>query len=112
MSDVAGNSDSVDLTLTLDDGAAEGLPGAYALASGSYRPSNRSFGMPSDPVDPIPAPPPPQHLDSDLLSAFDGANPNGAWQLFVFDDTTGDVGVVAGGWSLEITAKVKVKKRK
>jgi Ca2+-binding RTX toxin-like protein len=36
------------------------------------------------------------------LSAFNGTNPNGAWQLFVQDDVGWDSGSIAGGWSLTI----------
>ncbi|MBK0326952.1 VPLPA-CTERM sorting domain-containing protein [Rhodobacteraceae bacterium F11138] len=40
---------------------------------------------------------------SDLLSAFNGLDPNGNWSLYVFDDAGGDRGRIAGGWSLDIT---------
>jgi subtilisin-like proprotein convertase family protein len=43
------------------------------------------------------------------LSTFDGAKPDGAWRLWVYDDNGGGVGNVDGGWTLEITAKVKDK---
>ena len=33
---------------------------------------------------------------------FDGTNPNGTWKLFVFDDSSDDVGQFDLGWSLEI----------
>jgi hypothetical protein len=33
---------------------------------------------------------------------FDGTNPSGDWKLFVQDDVSGDTGVIAGGWSLDI----------
>ena len=37
------------------------------------------------------------------LSVFDGVDPNGAWQLFVADDTDNDlVGEIQNGWSLFI----------
>jgi subtilisin-like proprotein convertase family protein len=40
------------------------------------------------------------------LSQFNGANPNGTWQLFIRDDAQGESGQIARGWSLEITALV------
>jgi uncharacterized repeat protein (TIGR01451 family) len=36
------------------------------------------------------------------------SNPNGAWSLYVFDDSPGDAGVIAGGWSLNLTTLVTV----
>ena len=36
------------------------------------------------------------------LSDFNGTNPNGTWQLFVVDDAGGDLGSIAGGWSLTL----------
>jgi hypothetical protein len=40
------------------------------------------------------------------LSAFDGTNPNDVWRLYVVDDTVGSAGLISGGWSLTIKAKV------
>ncbi|MGZ4973543.1 MAG: hypothetical protein ACXWDN_12350, partial [Limisphaerales bacterium] len=37
------------------------------------------------------------------LGAFGAANPNGSWSLYVADDSTGDSGSIAGGWSIAIT---------
>jgi subtilisin-like proprotein convertase family protein len=34
------------------------------------------------------------------LSVFNGANPNGIWRLYIFDDAGSDGGGVSGGWSL------------
>lgn len=34
---------------------------------------------------------------------FNGTDPNGTWQLFVFDDAGGDRGDIAEGWDLTIT---------
>jgi hypothetical protein len=97
MSNVGAGDDAVNLTLTFDDEAGATLPDATQLVSGTFRPSVSEF--PSNTSAPYPA-----------LSAFDGSNPNGQWQLFVFDDDGGELGEIAGGWSLEITAKVKKKK--
>jgi hypothetical protein len=114
MSDVAGNNASVDLTITLDDEANQGLPGVYPIATGAWRPSNRT--PQNDPVNEFPAPAPPQivfptGLQNIGLFTFDGAKPDGAWRLFVQDDTTANAGNFAGGWKLEITAKVKKAKK-
>jgi hypothetical protein len=37
------------------------------------------------------------------LSSLNGQDPNGTWSLYVADDTGGDDGFIAGGWSIEIT---------
>ncbi len=38
------------------------------------------------------------------LSTFSGTDPNGTWSLYVFDDSVGDAGSIAGGWSLSLSA--------
>jgi subtilisin-like proprotein convertase family protein len=104
MSDVGNNSAS-SLTITLDDGAADPLPVSGPLESGTFQPADYiNVG------DPFPGAPTPS--GDVALSTFKGINPNGAWQLFVVDDTGGNVGAFSGGWDLEITAKVKNKKHK
>ncbi len=37
------------------------------------------------------------------LSTFYGSNPNGAWKLYVVDDSSDDSGSFAGGWELQVT---------
>lgn len=39
------------------------------------------------------------------LSTFYGKNPNGAWKLYVVDDSGDDSGSFAGGWELQVTTK-------
>ena len=105
MSDVGGNDNADNLTITLDDDAISALPLSSQLSSGSFQPTNDGG------IDTLPAPAP---LSSGnvALSVFNGANPNGQWQLFVRDDNPGDNGDIAGGWSLQITAKVKKQHHK
>ncbi len=115
MSDVGGSTDAVNLTITLDDEAANGgLPGSVPLSSGVFHPGNRLGGTETTDLFPAPAPPQiwfPTGYSNIALSTFDGAKPDGAWRLFVQDDTTANAGNVAGGWKLEITAKVKKAKK-
>jgi hypothetical protein len=99
-----GNEEAVDLTLTLDDQAAQPIPKEPgALTSGTFRPTNAGAQEAT-----LPPPAPPFSGRSDL-AVFNNADPNGTWQLFVVDG--GDSGVIAG-WSLQITAKVRKKRKK
>jgi subtilisin-like proprotein convertase family protein len=93
MSDIGSGTDAVNVNLTFDDAAA---PMGATVVSGTFRPTNSGTGDPF----PVPAPPAPHGT---LLSAFNGANPNGTWSLYVVDDAATDVGTFSGGWSLTIT---------
>jgi subtilisin-like proprotein convertase family protein len=108
-----GSGAVTNLILTLDDEATNALPTDDPLTSGTFRPLD-NFGLvdfedpsPGVIVDfPAPAPIPSGDI---ALSTFDGLNPNGEWQLFILDDASLDIGSLANGWTLEITAKSKVK---
>lgn len=102
MSDVGGGTDVSSITLKLDDAATTALPDKAQLQSGSYQPRNR--GPDGDDVFPAPAPAP---SGGETLAVFGGTNPNGPWQLFVVDDAARDTGEIAGGWTLEIKARVR-----
>jgi hypothetical protein len=109
MSDVGGGTDANNLTLTLDDQAAAPLPIASALSSGTFQPTNDiGAGEVGDTFPPAA----PLQNGGVGLSVFNGANPGGQWQLFVNDDFNVDSGSLAGGWSLQITAKVQEAKEK
>ncbi|MDW4571735.1 Ig-like domain repeat protein [Microbacterium sp. M3] len=90
---------STNATLTFDDAAAGGVPTGN-VPTGTYRPTNGSG------PDSFPAPAPSPSAQTTLAGAFTGINPNGTWQLFIVDDATGDLGQMAGGWSLVITTEV------
>ena len=87
------------VNLTFDDGASGQLPPDAQIVSGTFKPSN--FGASNFPD--VGA-----ATSGDLASAFNNmADPNGAWKLYVIDDSTGDQGAIAGGWSLSIrTTKI------
>jgi len=104
MSDVGGNDNADNLTITLDDEAAAALPLSSQLSSGAFRPTNDGV------IETLPAPAP-VSSGNVALAVFNHANPRGNWQLFVRDDNTGDNGLIAGGWSIEIKMKVKKKHR-
>lgn len=97
ISDVGLNFAVTDVNLTLDQEAAEALPEAAPITSGTFRPTDSdTIGWDSDDMPP-PAPIPPVAS----LTIFVGTNPNGTWRLFVNDDSP-DHGGAIEGWSLGI----------
>jgi uncharacterized repeat protein (TIGR01451 family) len=86
------------VTITLDDAAASDLPDDGPITPGTFRPTNVGGGD----AFPAPAPAP---VGGSALSTFNGTDPNGTWQLYVVDDASGDVGAIAGGWSLDIATE-------
>ncbi|MEA2600211.1 MAG: hypothetical protein QOF89_1203 [Acidobacteriota bacterium] len=92
MSDVGSSFDLINTTLTFDD-AGPSLPVSAQILSGTFRPTNSGTG------DVFAAPAPAAPYGS-ALAAFAGLNPNGPWSLYVVDDASGDLGNIAGGWSL------------
>jgi subtilisin-like proprotein convertase family protein len=103
MSDAGATNDANNLTLTFDDEAGQSLPDNDQLVSGTFKPTNFDDGVPDMFINPN-APTPSGAV---ALATFDGINPNGAWTLYIYDDNAGDNGTLAGGWSLQIRAKVK-----
>lgn len=99
MSDTGGDTDANLVTLVFDDDALGYLPAAAEITSGTYRPTNFDFLG----VDVFPAPAPAGPY-GESLSAFEGLDPNGVWQLLVFDDEGQDTGYIANGFSLDFGA--------
>jgi concanavalin A-like lectin/glucanase superfamily protein len=103
MSDAGGGQDLNGVDLTFDDEAATRLPDGAGtqITTGSYRPTqgaNSAVKVPSSLPTPAPAGP-----YGTSLSALDGAaEPNGTYSLYVYDDSSGDAGQIAGGFSLDI----------
>jgi uncharacterized repeat protein (TIGR01451 family)/uncharacterized delta-60 repeat protein len=97
----AGDGDAVaNVNLTFDDNAANFLPSATQISSGTYKPS--AFFAP--PIFPGPAPTPPTGGPyTNLLAGFNGGNPVGQWSLYVMDDSPGDSGAISNGWRLNVT---------
>lgn len=95
MADAGGTTRVRRLTVTFDDAAASALSDEGQLLGGDVRPGEFEIGFEGG----SPAPSPPHGT---TLSVFSGTDPNGTWQLFVFDDASGDAGQIAGGWSLDI----------
>jgi len=101
MSDVGAFVGATDVDLTLDDEAGASLPNDR-LSSGTFRPTD--LGVVADTF----AAPAPAPNGIVALNTFDGADPNGTWQLWVVDDRDDDVGDIAS-WALEITAEADVQ---
>jgi subtilisin-like proprotein convertase family protein len=96
MSDVAaGGIGATDLDIVLDDEAPQTLPTSGGLQSTSYRPLNAAGG------DAFASPAPSGPVGS-TLSAFDGTDPTGTWQLFVYDDQFDYFGKITD-WTLDVT---------
>lgn len=95
MSDIGGSIDLNSVTFTFDD--AGGPLGAGANGSGTYRPTNLNDNIGTDAFSGAPAGP-----YSGFMSTFNGVSPNGAWHLYVVDDTSGDAWRINQGWSLNI----------
>lgn len=96
MSDAGGPVGMTNVTLTFDDAAAGFLPDASQITAGTYRPTDYEPGD----IFPAPAPTGPY---SHNLSSLNGSVPNGRWNLFIVDDSPGDIGRISDGWSLTLT---------
>ena len=101
MSDTGGITPITSLTLSFSDAATAFLPDSTALSSGTFKPTNYDAAFM---VDSFAAPAPTDGPYGSTLSLFNGTNPNGVWNLYVIDDTQGNSGSMAGGWSLTVTA--------
>ena len=113
-SDVGGNATTaVNVTISVSDAAAAYLPDAGTLASGAFKPTNEStaqdnfaqYGAPAGPYG-NPGGATVGAGAGSFASSFNGTNPNGAWSLYVLDDTAAP-GSTAGSissWSLSINA--------
>jgi subtilisin-like proprotein convertase family protein len=93
MSD-AGGGPASDIPLYFDDDVPSSLPDSTAPTVTNYRPTNYGAGD----TFPAPAPAP----TGSALSAFDGSDPNGIWQLFIVDDSAGQSGSLTTGWTLVV----------
>lgn len=110
LQDGAGDDpDMVNVTYSLSDLGPVILPNATAWAAGTYKPTTHYTG------DSFPAPGPgtvygnpgPAGAGTATFSStFGGTNPNGTWSLFIVDYTGGDSGLIAGGWTLDLTSGI------
>jgi uncharacterized repeat protein (TIGR01451 family) len=96
MSHAGGGYSITNLIITLDDDASSALPNAARITTGTYRPIG--YGTVT-----FPSPAPTNLPYATTLSACKWTQPNGAWSLYVYDDSIGDLGSLVSGWSLSIT---------
>lgn len=96
MSDTGGSNPLSLASVTFDDEAAVPLPDDAPITNGFYLPTDFETGD----VFPSPAPAGPYGT---ALATFKGTNPNGTWQLYVYDDAAGDSGSIAAGWGLQLS---------
>ncbi len=95
MSDTGSGNLITNVTLTFDDAAASSLPFSSQIVSGAFKPTNYLLGDMFTNAPPAPW--------GTVLADFNGSNPNGAWSLYVVDDTSLDTGSVVRGWKLNLT---------
>ncbi|MBS1510461.1 MAG: choice-of-anchor J domain-containing protein [Bacteroidetes bacterium] len=102
MSDVGGAAILSNVTYTFDD-AGPAMNQNAGNPTGTYHPTN------FDNADNWPAPGPGAFADANpALSKFNSnSNANGLWKLFVVDDTFGDQGNIAGGYSITFSYPTK-----
>jgi subtilisin-like proprotein convertase family protein len=75
---------------------------AFTTATGTYLPTSGDNIADTFPA-PAPSGPYSQPPGATFASVFNGADPNGTWQLFAVDDTLFFAGSVNSGWALTIT---------
>lgn len=107
MTDVGGALAITGITLTFSDSALTPVPDEGPIVSGTFQPTQGIIINPLSNAHPanFPAPAPASPY-SNVLSSFNGTNPNGTWSLYVDDDTAVDGGLIQGGWSITITAAI------
>jgi hypothetical protein len=108
LSDACGNGDLSTQDFTFSDAGAAVLADATppGCAGGTFRPTDYDVSEDADLLAPAPTGPYPERApagSATLNGVFGGSNPNGTWNLWVLDDSGGDGGSFAGGWSLDIT---------
>lgn len=100
LSGVGGSTDINNVTLTFSDAASSFLPESFVdgfpVTSGTYLPSNFG-GFEFTGFD-----------NAASFAGFNGNSANGDWTLLIADTFAADVGVVAGGWSLDFTTDAAV----
>jgi hypothetical protein len=106
MSDACGSGNFGNNTWTFDDDAPGPLPDNGPCASNqaaSFQPVNYVGSSPEPDQFGAGGGIAPPYAEE--LSTFIGTDPNGFWDLFVFDDDESTVGFEIGGWALTLTTE-------
>src|SRR5690606_21963517 len=103
------NNDPVNADVLLTDDATMVFTSTTPITSGVFLPSN----MDTNDNFPAPCPAGPYSYpapsgSATFTSLFANQDPNGDWQLFVFDDTGPDGGNINEGWELNITTLTSI----
>src|SRR5829696_8198453 len=104
LSNVGGPNDVNDINVSFNDSSAISLPDEGQITDTQYKPTQGT--SPTDPghvVQPTYPSPAPAGPYATSLSAFDGTNPKGIWDLYIVDAAAQDIGQIARGWDLFIT---------
>ena len=96
MSDVGGGNPVTNLNLMFSDAATASMPDSAALTSGNYKPTD------FEPNDAFPSPAPTGAPTGTRLSSLNGSIANGAWKLFLVDDSGNNAGSISGGWNIVV----------
>ena len=97
MSDAGGSFPIDEANITFADGFPP-IPNSGQIVTATYSPAD--WGLTAD-IFPSPAPTAPYLIG---LTNFTDLDPNGAWQLYVFDDALESVGSINNGWELTVTS--------
>ncbi|MBK9168057.1 MAG: proprotein convertase P-domain-containing protein [Bryobacterales bacterium] len=103
MSDAGGRNPINNARLTFRFGATP-LPDDAPLSSGVYSPANYDAAVPDTMAAPAPAAP-----YGASLTDFQGGDVNGTWSLYVMDDSAGEAGVIATGWTLKVITAPEIQ---
>lgn len=107
LSDAGGTTPAANnVTFVFSDAAANLIPDAGPMTSGTFRPTDVSSTPASFPS-PAPVPPylhPAPSGAATLNGTFVGSNPNGYWSLYAVDDVLGGQALtIANGWCLNFS---------
>jgi subtilisin-like proprotein convertase family protein len=97
MSDCGGAYSMTNVNLTFDSGITNLITTQGDIFSGTY--SATDYNYPNSMAPPAPTTP----AYGTSLGQFKRLNPNGDWQLYLYDNLYEDIGVLRGGWSLTLT---------